>query len=1211
MNSSTTRRWRSSAAWTVAIFAILAAAVFYLLRPPALDPGEEPDGEPLAGLEDAAPPLASGERPDAAPNPGGSSATTVVEDVEPPTPLLNGTITGDGAAVPDASVILLSVDAIESSLRRLERFVPRSDSIPAIEPILSALRDEILGLRRRAATAATDASGYYEFHDLDEGGHIVLAVSPEWRFKYGDVVSIARGEERRLDLALARGESISGRVVGTDGLPRAGATVTAAFRPPGMAGLSRIIHRGLQYLNGELLRGPFVATTGADGEFEIGGLLPGVYDISAEIVDGVLGVTRGVETGRSGVIVTLGEPAQITGVVIDENGIPVSHVELRVEAEAERVQLPLAFASFGDAANTVFAALGEGPRAAETSGAGRFRFQRLEPGRYRLSCQSAGFLPHQQSVDVDWGERKEVEPITLGRGATITGVVRNPHGASLEGAAVFAIPKDVNFMNMGLVMKDVISRRVTAKTGPDGVFRLSGLVGGTYEVTATHDHHASDRHRIRAPNAEPVEFILEVGLRVSGRVRDTAGEPIAGARVRANRESTTTDGEGAFEIDGVVVSNGNSGPFWNGRLRERREIRIEASQDGFRPASVRLAEEDRLDEVELTLERAPRIRGTVVDSAGEPVPGTILRLTPELPEEFRAGVLPRFGIDAGMIFFGVTVADADGKFDFQSYRSFGDIDAIEVLATHPEFTNTRSEGIDLGGDDVDVEIRLVRGGTISGRVSDGSSPLSGATVQLRRVVEGDEEVEEMERVFGFLGLPKGGEEAYTDKNGRFVYAQVESGDYLISAAMPHFVESPEQPIRVDVDAELDLDIVVDVGEMISGAVVDAGGGPVAGARVRILREPEVGTRSDRDQFQFEKAFGGALKRTNVDVEGRFEFPGLRAGSYTVIASADGFADAEQRGVEAGGRELEFTLAAAAALVVRVRDAVDGAPLGGFTLSLQSLDSETDDDDVDFSGPWNRARSAGNADGTQSSRNLAPGEYRATVGLAGYVSASQTLELASGETATIDFDLARGISVLGTIVDAATQQPIDDAEVLLTSRTPEFPAGPDPREATPEEVAADDERALRRLWSRSDESEWSDDSNSRGEFQIRDVPLDVAAATVVHSEFVPQVVSPLVVARGEDTTLQIQLRRGYTVDGRVLDAGDDGISGRFLFLRGVDAENAHIRKTAATNGEGGFRFAGLAAGSYRILCPNRNGPPVTPLHLSVAGNRTVELRATGE
>src|SRR5262249_58067857 len=81
------------------------------------------------------------------------------------------------------------------------------------------------------------------------------------------------------------------------------------------------------------------------------------------------------------------------------------------------------------------------PLVATTDQSGRYRFDALEPGRYRVNVQKAGFatmLGSAPEATLKDGERKTDVNVTIQRGAAIVGRVLDENGEPIANASVMA-----------------------------------------------------------------------------------------------------------------------------------------------------------------------------------------------------------------------------------------------------------------------------------------------------------------------------------------------------------------------------------------------------------------------------------------------------------------------------------------------------------------------------------------------------------------------------------------------------------------------------------------------------------------------------------------------------------------------------------------------------------------------------------------------------
>lgn len=264
---------------------------------------------------------------------------------------------------------------------------------------------------------------------------------------------------------------------------------------------------------------------------------------------------------------------------------------------------------------------------------------------------------------------------------------------------------------------------------------------------------------------------------VSGVVRNEAGEPIAGARVRGGREEATTDAEGRYQLMGRAGSS---------------EQYLYAEAEGYAQTRMIVSMADGVaGSADFTLQREFRIRGRVLDENGAPVEGV---------------VVDTFGPHRNSV-----QTDAEGAFELchlelresahQLYaRKKGYVEAVADVKAANRTSATQ-----------DLELR--RGTRLEGRVlgADGSA-LDGASLFI-----------------GFSPNAYNRLDAVAHEDGAFSFPNVPSGRQTLWARHPGYAPA-HRVLAIDpTQAHLTgIDLVLTEGHFVAGRVLDPAGNPLEG-----------------------------------------------------------------------------------------------------------------------------------------------------------------------------------------------------------------------------------------------------------------------------------------------------------------------------------------------------------------------------------------------
>ncbi len=776
----------------------------------------------------------------------------------------------------------------------------------------------------------TGKDGAYAGH-VPAGDHHVYVSSPRYVDRQVRVAVVPR-EQRRLDIVLESGLTVSGRVLDRTGAPVAGAEVRAVWPQE-------------------------VATTTADGSYELGG-----FDDAAGAEALVLARdpqgrhapsrSRQVRPPATDIDFVLGPPGAIEGSVSDATThAPIAGATVEVEPAGG----PEAF---------IGRMSGTGTEKATTDEAGRFRLGGLGSGRFRLRARAAGYATGETLADLAEGGTALVA-IELGAPGSVSGRVvsaadRSPIAAAvvaradpldpmyggvlqqLEGAisaASAAGPAELPFAMKAIADNPMFADLLPAVTGADGRYRLTGLPPGKHRLVFIHRDYAKEVVSVEIDGhggAATVDATLRPGAAIFGTVRKRDGSPAAGAMVQVAQSGGggarvgQADANGDYTVGGLSAGTYLLFPV----IQDEQDPSGNAPMSQMRTVTV-------ADGARVRVDFEPPARGATVTGTvrrgGAPVATTLVV------------VVPGRGLD-GLRFAQV---GADGVYRLEGVAP-GRYEAWFEQVRRPF-------EVPDGAPEVRIDFTLPTG-RIDGRVLEARTgePLAAAKVRHRQLG--------MDMPWAELG--EIGESKAVEPDGRFVLEGIEPAEHEVSADAPGYVPAHAKVAVVEGGAATAarVELRLDRGGTIRVRVVDPQGHAVDKASI-YLEDAATGRLLGLDTLE-SSWFGGA-----ADAEGAVAVEGVPAGTYTVTGAAPGLAPARRPGVAFDGNvlELEMPVTPGGALGLIARDAA-GAPVAGAEVRLRFRDGGRVLVHVaELFGP-----TATDASGRYARPHLAPGQYVATV-----------------------------------------------------------------------------------------------------------------------------------------------------------------------------------------------------------------------------------------
>ncbi|MCY3971191.1 MAG: carboxypeptidase regulatory-like domain-containing protein [Acidobacteria bacterium] len=764
-----------------------------------------------------------------------------------------------------------------------------------------------------------------------------------------------------------------------------GQVVDAAGRP--VAGASLWIEPTGRNGGWTIGPGTWKATSAADGSFFISGVASGnAYRLHAEANSYAPGIVAipAASTGsmREPVRVVLTRGRLVQGTITDTQDTPIEGADVAL--------LPVAATGTGGYSQNIAA------RRTSTSDArGGFEFAGTPPGRHELTASH----PEHVSVravafEVPSGEgTKDVGTLTLDVGSAIEGVVRDFQRRPVGGAQVKVHQNNIDHR------RPLEPEIRTAVTETDGTFRIAGLRAEPADLVVEADgYERFEMAAVRPQAGGLIEVQLGEGARLVGRVVNDDGEGVANAYIwlrldrnpglsrtawstAPTRHQTATDGDGRFLFEAL-----GAGPWTVDIAGEQLAEDVGAIR--LRPGEER--------EIELRLRARARLAGVVTDPYGEPVAGAEILVQPLDP----AGQVTSTHQSAG--------TDAGGAYEAHRVPS----GPARIVARHPDYRDGVAEVVIEGGTN-EVDLKLQLGWEISGTVSTAAgSPVALARVEAHPVeppLSLDELADAPRQVLPRLPLA-----AVTDQSGNYRIGGLDDGRYELRAHSDGYARaaSGRFPVRVEGGSVAGIDFVLHRGITLRGVVTGRPSDALAGISVRAAQE---------------RLLGGM---TTPDLEGRFQMNELGPGKWTISATErDGRTVERSVTLETGPGDafVELNFEPGLTLTGEVRS--QGQPLAGGEVHL-----------IEGTRRYGPARTVLiDQQGRFRIDGLAAGSFKVLIAEPSGVAHSREIELQADQDIFVDLNPPAVLA--GTVIDAATREPLAGVNLVAVVVDPEAELAP--------------------------------------------------------------------------------------------------------------------------------------------------------------------------
>lgn len=507
---------------------------------------------------------------------------------------------------------------------------------------------------------------------------------------------------------------------------------------------------------------------------------------------------------------------------------------------------------------------------------GSFRIA-LPPGSTGAHLAATGRFLYSMSTTEVSTATDEVPVLAVRVGMHLSGKLvppANATGEELELAGIeVEIGPDITGSFDAVAIADIaVSREVEADDEGRFEFRAipSSMVHGAWVSPEAYARHLELGIQGEEGDSLSVEFPLMRGGRLTGTVRDDAGDPVAGAEVEARMpgalanavgamSEAETDAEGRFELAHVPAV----------------ELELRATKDGYRRARQKSveapAEGGHVDGIELVLGSGSALAGRVVLPGGEAVEGAFVKVAPSLKGIGGAGGMGFDPRDRGN-----DTSEEDGAFRVTGLGSGSFVVEASWTGDEEQRWTARLDAVTAGTEDVELVLAETKSLRVRA-VSQDETPIETYDVTVTLKDSGG--------MFG-LGAERQLEAIHDAEDGIGRIDGLRPGIWTVILDAEGFAAS--EPVEVTLPQDDPTTIVMLPAASVTGVVLDVDDAPVAGAQVTL--ELDVASRIE---FQM----SGGAPSVMTDADGRFELGELSPGSLSLIARREGRAGSEPVPVE--------------------------------------------------------------------------------------------------------------------------------------------------------------------------------------------------------------------------------------------------------------------------------------------------------------------------
>jgi large repetitive protein len=582
--------------------------------------------------------------------------------------------------------------------------------------------------------------------------------------------------------------------------------------------------------------------------------------------------------------------------------------------------------------------------------------------------------------------------LKLARGASLSGTVRDAKTQlPLAGAEIRLITPRAITLSGGL----------TAISDAKGNYSFTGLRGGDFDATTSRPNYAMTTVTVHVAAGQAAQKALYGTplARISGTVVDEDKRGVAAAHI----ETRPVNNEPGMMMSPRMRIMDRLRPTLtapDGRFLiriEEGELQLEATKKGqpsARSNTLKVAAGERRTGVVLALPHGIAVSGRVIDSKGQPIAGVAVAASETRsgggPGNVRRMIINNImrGTDEDVV-----RTSKDGTFSMRVKEG-----TYDVGFKAAGFAGKTLRAQQVSASSKPLEVTLEPGVEISGRVTRAGQPVENVNV-----------------------IPLGGDQmmpVLTGADGTFRVGDLAPGEMMVAFSkreefiqMNRAVTAPATDINIDLPA----------GGRISGHVVDK-------STHQPVKSFEAGISPSRNGGGMVMMMAPSMQNFTSD-DGSFVLENVPVGAVTLAVSAPGYVQERVPNLTVENGKTIENVEVAVETGVRVTGHVtgpDGAAAGGALVRIDAMAGGR----MMRGGGMNDPYTVADPNGEYTLENVEPGEKTLVFSRSGMISTSKTVTL-SGDHMQVDAQLSSGMRATGIVVNEGGT-PIADAQVRAQS-----------------------------------------------------------------------------------------------------------------------------------------------------------------------------------